>query len=102
MNQLKRLQSGIEGLDELLKGGFVAGSSYIIQGRPGSGKTILANQIGFNHARAGGRVLFATLLAEPHERLFQFLSTLSFLFLNTYTPGSNWTTAPSVIVTSLQ
>ncbi|MFJ3485517.1 ATPase domain-containing protein [Pseudomonas sp. NPDC090202] len=78
MNQLKRLQSGIEGLDELLKGGFVAGSSYIIQGRPGSGKTILANQIGFNHARHGGRVLFATLLAEPHERLFQFLSTLSF------------------------
>ncbi len=78
MNQLKRLQSGIEGLDQLLKGGFVAGSSYIIQGRPGSGKTILANQIGFNHARSGGRVLFATLLAEPHERLFQFLSTLSF------------------------
>jgi circadian clock protein KaiC len=78
LNQLKRLQSGIEGLDELLKGGFVAGSSYIIQGRPGSGKTILANQIGFNHARTGGRVLFATLLAEPHERLFQFLSTLSF------------------------
>jgi circadian clock protein KaiC len=78
LNQLKRLQSGIEGLDELLKGGFVAGSSYIIQGRPGSGKTILANQIGFNHARNGGRVLFATLLAEPHERLFQFLSTLSF------------------------
>ncbi|GAB7533678.1 ATPase domain-containing protein [Pseudomonas sp. 3A(2025)] len=78
MNQLKRLQSGVEGLDELLKGGFVSGSSYIIQGRPGSGKTILANQIGFNHVRDGGRVLFATLLAEPHERLFQFLSTLSF------------------------
>ncbi|NBB09466.1 ATPase domain-containing protein [Pseudomonas sp. SLFW] len=78
MNQLRRLKSGIQGLDELLKGGFVAGSSYIIQGRPGSGKTILANQIGFNHARDGGRVLFATLLAEPHERLFQFLSTLSF------------------------
>ena len=78
MNQLKRLQSGIEGLDTLLKGGLVAGASYIIQGRPGSGKTILANQLGFNHVRAGGRVLFATLLAEPHERLFEFLSTLSF------------------------
>ena len=78
MNQLKRLRSGIDGLDELLKGGFIAGSSYIIQGRPGSGKTILANQIGFNHVHSGGRVLFATLLAEPHERLFQFLSTLSF------------------------
>ncbi|MCU9951108.1 ATPase domain-containing protein [Pseudomonas sp. PDM13] len=78
MEQLKRLQSGIEGLDALLKGGLVAGASYIVQGRPGSGKTILANQIAFNHVRDGGRVLVATLLAETHERLFQFLSTLSF------------------------
>lgn len=78
MNQLKRLRSGIAGLDTLLKGGFISGASYIIQGRPGSGKTILANQVGFSHVRDGGRVLFATLLAEPHERLFQFLSTLSF------------------------
>lgn len=78
MNQLKRLESGIDGLDTLLKGGLIAGASYIIQGRPGSGKTILANQIGFNHIQRGGRVLFATLLAEPHDRLFQFLSTLSF------------------------
>lgn len=78
MEQLKRLESGIEGLDLLLKGGLVAGSSYIVQGRPGSGKTILANQLGFNHVRNGGRVLVATLLAESHERLFQYLSTLRF------------------------
>lgn len=78
MHQLERLKSGIAGLDTLLKGGLVSGASYIIQGRPGSGKTILANQIGFNHVRDGGRVLFATLLAEPHDRLFSFLSTLSF------------------------
>ncbi|WP_159811720.1 ATPase domain-containing protein [Pseudomonas sp. 18058] len=78
MNQLKRLESGIKGLDTLLKGGLIAGASYIIQGRPGSGKTILANQIGFNHIAQEGRVLFATLLAEPHDRLFEFLSTLSF------------------------
>ena len=78
MEQLKRLESGIEGLDSLLKGGLVAGASYIVQGRPGSGKTILANQLGFNHVRNGGRVLVATLLAESHERLFQYLSTLSF------------------------
>lgn len=78
MEQLKRLESGIEGLDSLLKGGFVAGASYIVQGRPGSGKTILANQLGFNHVRNGGRVLVATLLSESHERLFQYLSTLSF------------------------
>lgn len=78
VEKLNRLQSGIEGLDALLKGGLVAGASYIVQGRPGSGKTILANQLGFHHARNGGRVLVATLLAESHDRLFQFLSTLSF------------------------
>lgn len=78
MEQLKRLATGIEGLDELLKGGLIAGSSYIVQGRPGSGKTILANQLAFNHVARGGRVLVATLLSESHERLFQYLSTLSF------------------------
>jgi circadian clock protein KaiC len=78
LEQLTRLESGIPGLDSLLGGGLVAGTSYIIQGRPGSGKTIFANQIAFHHARQGGRVLFATLLSEPHERLFQFLSTLRF------------------------
>lgn len=78
MEKLKRLQSGIDGLDALLNGGLVEGASYIVQGRPGSGKTILANQLGFHHVRNGGRVLVATLLAESHDRLFQFLSTLSF------------------------
>nr|WP_218626614.1 ATPase domain-containing protein [Pseudomonas sp. dw_358] len=78
MEQLKRLATGIVGFDALLKGGLVAGASYIVQGRPGSGKTILANQLGFNHVRDGGRVLVATLLSESHERLFQYLSTLSF------------------------
>lgn len=78
MEQLKRLQTGIAGLDSLLKGGLIVGASYIIQGHPGSGKTILANQLAFNHVRGGGRVLVATMLSESHERLFQYLSTLSF------------------------
>lgn len=75
---LKRLPTGIDGLDALLKGGLVAGASYIVQGHPGAGKTILANQLACNHVRDGGRVLVATLLSESHERLFQYLSTLSF------------------------
>ncbi|UVL27080.1 ATPase domain-containing protein [Pseudomonas donghuensis] len=78
VEQLNRLATGIPGLDELLKGGLVVGASYIVQGRPGSGKTILANQLAFNHVAQGGRVLVATLLSESHERLFQYLATLSF------------------------
>ncbi|MDR6711322.1 circadian clock protein KaiC [Pseudomonas hunanensis] len=75
---LKRLTTAIEGLDVLLQGGLVSGSSYIIQGPPGAGKTILANQLAWGHVRDGGRVLVATLLSESHERLFQYLSTLEF------------------------
>jgi circadian clock protein KaiC len=78
VQSFSRIASGIGGLDQILEGGFIRGSSYIIQGRPGAGKTILSNQFAFNHVQAGGRVLFVTLLAESHERLFQALSTLDF------------------------
>ena len=78
VEHLARLPSGIAGLDEILGGGFIEGASYIIQGRPGAGKTILSNQIAFSHALGGHRVLYVTLLAETHDRLFQSLSILSF------------------------
>jgi circadian clock protein KaiC len=79
MNQtLTRLNSHVAGLDTILGGGLVAGSSYIVQGRPGAGKTILANQIAFEQVRQGRKVLYITLLAESHDRLFQSLSMLSF------------------------
>lgn len=78
MIALERLESGIDGLDAITHGGFVAGAAYLIQGRPGSGKTILANQVAFHHTAQGGKVIFASLLSEPHDRLFQYLSTLSF------------------------
>ena len=78
MNQLPRLSTGVPGLDQILGGGFVEGASYIVQGQPGSGKTILGNQIAFTAAADGRKVLYLTLLAETHDRLFQSLSTLSF------------------------
>ncbi|HMA48530.1 MAG TPA: ATPase domain-containing protein [Magnetospirillaceae bacterium] len=82
VEHLPRLPSGISGLDEVLGGGFIEGASYIVQGRPGAGKTILSNQIAFAQASAGRRVLYVTLLAETHDRLFQSLSTLDFFDKN--------------------
>ena len=75
---LERVPSGIAGLDTILSGGFFKGGLYIVEGAPGAGKTILANQICFNHIAAGGRALYATLLAEYHARLMQHLGSLSF------------------------
>ena len=75
---LARIATGVPGLDEVLKGGFFEGAVYIIRGAPGAGKTILANQICFHHARQGGRALFVTLLAENHARMLQHLESMAF------------------------
>ena len=80
--QPRRFATGIPGLDDILKGGFVEGASYIIQGKPGAGKTIFANQIAFASVAAGRKVLYVTLLAETHDRLFQSLSTIDFFDKN--------------------
>jgi circadian clock protein KaiC len=75
---LGRLPSGIAGLDEILRGGFLEGGVYIIQGSPGAGKTVLANEICFRHAASGGRAGYVTLLAEMHTRLLQHLRPMAF------------------------
>lgn len=62
----------------MLGGGLIEGASYIVQGSPGAGKTILSNQIAFASAAGGRKVLYVTLLAETHDRLFQSLGTLNF------------------------
>ncbi len=54
------------------------GASYILQGHPGAGKTIFANQMAFASVTNGRKVLYVTLLAETHDRLFQALGTLDF------------------------
>lgn len=74
----ERLGTGVDGLDAILGGGLVTGGIYIVSGRPGAGKTILSNQIAFAHAKRGGRAVYATLLAETHERLLSQLRTLSY------------------------
>lgn len=73
-----RIPTGVKGLDTLLNGGFLSGGVYLIMGPPGSGKTIIANQLGFNHASSGGRTLYVTLLAETHSRMFGNLKPLRF------------------------
>lgn len=75
---LARVETGVPGLDEILGGGLLRSGVYILQGMPGAGKTILANQIAYAHARAGGHVVYVTLLAESHARLLQHLGAFAF------------------------
>ena len=73
--EIERVPSGVPGLDTILRGGFPRGGIHILQGTPGAGKTILGNQICYQHAAAGGRALYATLLAESHARMLLHLGT---------------------------
>ena len=78
ISPIERLHSAVPGFDQILGGGLFRTGVYIIQGLPGCGKTILANQICYGHVAEGGSAVYVTLLAESHSRMIQHLSTLSF------------------------
>src|SRR5215212_4689100 len=73
-----RLTTGLPGFDKVLQGGLIRCDSYVVIGAPGTGKTILANQVAFNHIAGGGRVVFPTVLTESHSRMIVHLRSLSF------------------------
>ena len=75
---MKRFPTDVPGLDAILHGGLFEGGVYILEGPPGVGKTTLANQIAFGHARKGKRTLYVTMLAESHARMLQHMQNQSF------------------------
>jgi circadian clock protein KaiC len=75
---MNRVETGVPGLDVILDGGLFRGGVYIVEGAPGSGKTILGNQICFHRAACGDRAVYITLLAESHTRLIQHLRRMEF------------------------
>jgi circadian clock protein KaiC len=66
---VERLPTGVPGLDEVLGGGLPVGAAVLVAGPPGAGKTVLAQQVAFHHAAAGGRALFLTTLSESVDKL---------------------------------
>jgi circadian clock protein KaiC len=72
------LTTGDASLDTILGGGVAAGSLLVIGGPPGSGKTILAQQMCFANATAEHPALYYTTWSEPHEKMVRHLSPFSF------------------------
>lgn len=77
--EVGRVSTGVPGLDRVLHGGLLPRSVYIIQGGPGEGKTILANQLCYHRAQHAERSLYVTLLTETHHRLIRHLREMEFM-----------------------
>jgi circadian clock protein KaiC len=60
----ERASTGSIGLDDILGGGFDADRVYLVEGRPGTGKTTLALQFLLEGARRGERCLYVTFVGE--------------------------------------
>jgi circadian clock protein KaiC len=67
-NGAVRSATGIEGLDDILGGGFTSQRIYLIEGNPGSGKTTLALQYLLEGTKLGEPVLYVTL-SETRDEL---------------------------------
>src|SRR3954447_12668110 len=73
-----RLTTGDASLDAVLGGGLPAGSLVVLAGPPGSGKTILAQQLCFRNATPERKAVYYTTWSEPHDKLVQHLSGFTF------------------------
>jgi circadian clock protein KaiC len=76
--EIKKLPSGVPGLDEVLGGGIPEFSFNLIAGGPGAGKTTLAQQIMFATASAQRPALFITILGEPPIKMLRYQQQFSF------------------------
>lgn len=75
---IKKLATGVPGLDDVLGGGLPELSFNLIVGGPGSGKTTLAHQIVFANATAERPGLFFTIVGEPPLKMFRYQQQYSF------------------------
>ena len=75
---IRRLATGVPGLDAVLGGGVPEFSFNVIAGAPGAGKTTLVQQITFALARPDRPALFFTVLGEPPLKMLRYQQQFEF------------------------
>jgi len=75
---IRKLPTGVPGLDEILGGGLPEFSFNIIAGAPGSGKTTLAHQIMFANATPERPAIYFTVLGEPAIKMLRYQQQYTF------------------------
>lgn len=67
MSALKKLETGVPGLDVLTLGGIPEGRSTLIAGKSGTGKTVVGLQIASNLARHGIKTIVLAVEESPED-----------------------------------
>ena len=75
---IRRLPTGVQGLDAVLGGGIPELSFNLIAGAPGSGKTTLAHQMMFSLASPECKTLFFTVVGEPPLKMLRYQQQFPF------------------------
>ena len=65
---MRRVPTGIHGLDEIIEGGFIEGSVILVSGGPGAGKSIFGLQFIYRGAVDGEPGIYITF-EEDEESL---------------------------------
>src|SRR5687768_9511052 len=79
---IRKLPTGVPGLDEILGGGLPEYSFNILAGAPGCGKTTLAHQIMFANASPETPALYFTVLGEPAIKMLRYQQQFTFFDLS--------------------
>jgi circadian clock protein KaiC len=75
---VRRMNTGVPGLDSVLGGGMELGAVVVMAGAPGAGKTILAQQMCFAVGTAEHQGIYYTTVSEPHTKLVRHLEPFTF------------------------
>ncbi len=75
---MERIRSGNPELDRILSGGFPANAIHLVLGTPGSGKTILTEQLAFANATPERPALYIVTVSEPLAKFIGFLQEYGF------------------------
>ena len=75
---IRKMPTGVPGLDEILGGGLPEYSFNIIAGAPGCGKTTLVHQFVFANATPEQPALYFTVLGEPAVKMLRYQQQFSF------------------------
>jgi circadian clock protein KaiC len=73
-----RVPTGSERLDSILSGGLLKNAINLIVGVPGSGKTVLSQQVAFRNGTRERPSLYLSTLSEPMDKILRYGEHLSF------------------------